>query len=224
MRKLIFNKMNKEAIADFPRVHFPGKIVVVLTPSEAEKAVDYLLSQPILGFDTETRPAFKKGEHFKCSLLQVSTEDYCFLFRLNLIGMAPAVVRLLGDKKVTKVGLAWNNDLLSLHHLGDFETGTFVDLQDLVREIGIEDQSLVKIYANLFQERISKAERLSNWERDTLKESQKQYAAIDAWACVKIYRELIWLRETREFDLVVVPEERPTVSEENNQHDEASIS
>lgn len=224
MKKLIFKKMNKQSIAAFPRVHFPGKVVVVITPEEAEKAVDYLLSQPILGFDTETRPSFKKGEQFKCSLLQVANEDYCFLFRLNLIGLAPAVLRLLGDKKVTKVGLAWSNDLLSLHQLGEFEAGTFVDLQNLVREIGIEDQSLVKIYANLFQERISKAERLSNWERDTLKDSQKQYAAIDAWACVRIYRELIWLRETRDFELVMVPEEPVAVPEENNQQDETDIS
>ena len=132
--------------------------------------------------------------------------------------MCPAIVRLLSDRQVTKVGLAWNNDLLGLHQLGDFEAGSFVDLQGLVKEIGIEDQSLVKIYANLFGERISKAERLSNWERDILKDSQKLYAAIDAWACVKIYEEVMRLKETGDYELRIV---EPEV---NNEHDEKDIS
>ena len=150
MRKLIYNKIDKATIGKLKKVVFYGRIIVVYTDQEAEKAVDYLLSQPILGFDTETRPAFEKGKHYKCALLQVAAKNCCFLFRLNQLGMCSAVRRLLSDTKVTKVGLAWNNDLLSLRQLGPFDTGTFIDLQDIVKEIGIEDQSLVKIYANLF--------------------------------------------------------------------------
>lgn len=218
MKKLLVNKYEKTALALLKRVVFNGRIEVIYTVTQAERAVDFLLSQPLLGFDTETRPAFSKGQHYKCSLLQVSTPNICFLFRLNSIGMCPAIVRLLSDRQVTKVGLAWNNDLLGLHQLGDFETGSFVDLQGLVKEIGIEDQSLVKIYANLFGERISKAERLSNWERDILKDSQKLYAAIDAWACVKIYEEVMRLKETGDYELRIV---EPEV---NNEHDEKDIS
>ena len=207
MRKLIYNKIDKATVNALKRVTYFGRIIVVLNNAEAEKAVDYLLSQPILGFDTETRPSFEKGRHYKCSLLQVATNNECFLFRLNHLGLCPAVKRLLGDKKVTKVGLAWNNDLLSLNQLGAFEVGTFIDLQDIVREVGIEDQSLVKIYANLFNERISKSDRLSNWERDVLKESQKVYAAIDAWACVRIYQEVQRLKSSMDFEVVVtIPE------------------
>ena len=217
MKKLIYNKFDKPTIATLKRVGYNGKIVVVNTPSEAETAVDYLLTQPVLGFDTETRPSFTKGKHYKCSLLQVANKSICFLFRLNFIGMCPAIARLLGDEQVTKVGLAWKNDLFSLRELGEFTSGDFVDLQDMVREIGIEDQSLVKIYANLFGERISKADRLSNWERDILKEPQMIYAAIDAWACVRIYEEVLRLRTTGDYELVV--------REENNQeHDETNIS
>jgi ribonuclease D len=128
------------------------------------------------------------------------------------------VARLLGDKKVTKVGLAWKNDLLALRELGEFQPGTFVDLQDMVRELGIEDQSLVKIYANLFGERISKADRLSNWERDILKDTQKTYAAIDAWACVRIYEEVLRLKESGDYELVVREEES------KQEHDETDIS
>lgn len=218
MKKLIYNKMDKAAIADMPRVTFPGKVIVVMTPESADQCVEFLLKQPILGFDTETRPAFQKGKHYKCSLLQVSTMDYCFLFRLNLIGMTPAIVRLLEATTVKKVGLAWKNDVMALSELGKFKAAGFVDLQDLVRQLGIDDQSLVKIYANLFHQRISKAERLSNWERDTLKPSQKTYAAIDAWACVVIYKELLRLHETGDFELVVVTEQEET------EHDETNIS
>lgn len=218
MRKLIYNKIDKATVNALKRVTYFGRIIVVLNNAEAEKAVDYLLSQPILGFDTETRPSFEKGRHYKCSLLQVATNNECFLFRLNHLGLCPAVKRLLGDKKVTKVGLAWNNDLLSLHQLGAFEVGTFIDLQDIVREVGIEDQSLVKIYANLFNERISKSDRLSNWERDVLKESQKVYAAIDAWACVRIYQEVQRLKSSMDFEVVV------TIPEVTKAYDETNIS
>ena len=218
MKKLIYNKVDKAMLSQLKRVEFYGKIYVVTSPDEAEHVVDYLLSQPILGFDTETRPAFEKGKRYRCSLLQVSTHTDCFLFRLNKIGLCPAVLRLLGDKEVTKVGLAWKNDTLSLKELGSFEPGRFIDLQDMVRELGIEDQSLVKIYANLFGERISKSERLSNWERHELKESQKEYAAIDAWACVRIYNEVSRLLATRDYDLEVRPNENV------NQTDEANLS
>ena len=213
MRKLIYNKVDKAMISQLKRVEFYGKIYVVTSPVEAEHVVDYLLSQPILGFDTETRPAFEKGKRYYCSLLQVSTRTDCFLFRLNKTGLCPAVVRLLGDEQVTKVGLAWNNDMLSLRQLGSFKPGRFIDLQDMVRELGVEDQSLVKIYANLFGERISKSERLSNWERSELTEKQMEYAAIDAWACVRIYNEVNRLLATRDYELEVRPAEN--VSQNN---------
>ena len=217
MKKLIYNKFDKLTIPSLKRVEYTGKIIVIYTIAEAEKAVDFLLTQPLLGLDTETRPSFSKGRHFKCALLQVATPSQCFLFRMNQIGMCPAIARLMADTKVTKVGLAWNNDLLSLRELGAFEAGSFVDLQQLVREIGIEDQSLVKIYANLFGQRISKAERLSNWERDILKDSQKIYAAIDAWACIRIYEEVMRLKEEGDYELVIR-------QEENKQEHETDIS
>ena len=206
MKKLIQNKVDKKEISNLPRVTFPGRIVVVISAAEAERAVDFLLSQDVLGFDTETRPSFKKGVHHKCSLLQVSTADCCFLFRLNHLGLCDAVKRLLEDRTVTKVGLAWKNDALGLHQLGDFSMGEFVDLQDMAHQIGIEDQSLAKLYANVFGERISKREQLTNWERDVLEEAQKRYAATDAWACVMLYNEFKRMLDSGDYQLVTVPE------------------
>ena len=207
MKKTIYSKYDKGLIAELPRVLFEGRVVVVLSESEAAKAVGYLLSQDILGVDTETKPSFRRGHVNTVSLLQVSTHDVCFLFRLNLLGMSPSVKRLLEDTTVPKIGLSLRDDLNSLHRLGDFEPGRFIDLQDHVREIGVEDMSLQKLYANFFGQKVSKRERLTNWEADILKDKQKLYAATDAWACIVLYEELMRLEETGDYVLVKTEEE-----------------
>ena len=204
MMKTIYNKFDKAKIAALPRVLFKGRIVVVLTESDADKAVRYLLSQPILGVDTETRPSFKKGETHQVALLQVSSYDVCFLFRLNQLGMSPSVKRLLEDTRVPKIGLSLRDDLLSLHKLADFNAGYFIDLQDHMREIGVEDLSLQKLYANFFAQKISKREQLTNWEADILQDKQKLYAATDAWSCIMLYEELMRLEQTGDYELIKV--------------------
>lgn len=203
MRKIIYNKFDKKSIAQLPTVTFPGKTVVVMSESEAEKAVDFLLSRDILGVDTETRPSFKKGESHMVSLLQVSTNDVCFLFRLNHIGITPAILRLLENKAVPMVGLSLHDDMLSLHKRVAFTPGYFIDLQDLVGELGIEDLSLQKLYANLFHQKISKRQRLTNWDSDVLNDKQKAYAALDAWACINLYKEILRLKQSGDYELVI---------------------
>lgn len=203
MRKIIYNKFNKKAIATLPTVVFPGKTVVVMSESEAERAVDFLLSNSILGIDTETRPSFKKGETHKVSLLQVATHTVCFLFRLNYIGITPSILRLLENQEVPMIGLSLHDDILSLRKRTDFKPGLFIDLQDMVGEIGIEDLSLQKLYANLFHQKISKRQRLTNWDSDVLNDKQKAYAALDAWACINLYEEIVKLKRNRDYDLVI---------------------
>ena len=202
MKKTIYSKYDKTKIPELPRVLFEGRIVVVITEQEAEKAVRFLLSQRLLGVDTETRPSFRRGQLNQVALLQVWGGDICFLFRLNQLGMSPAVKQLLEDTTVPKIGLSLRDDLMMLHKLGDFNTGNFIDLQDHVREIGVEDLSLQKLYANFFGQRISKRERLTNWEADILQDKQKAYAATDAWACVMLYEELMRLEKTGDYVLV----------------------
>lgn len=209
----LYNKFDKKSIPDLPRVTFQGKIVVVLNEEEANKAVDYLLSADILGIDSETRPVFKKGQHHKVALLQVSTRDICFLFRLNLIGMPPCIIRLLEDTTVLKVGLSLHDDFMMLHQRANFKKGRFIDLQDIVSQFGIEDLSLQKLYANLFHERITKRQQLSNWEAPVLTEQQKTYAATDAWTCIQIYERLQELRKTQNYETVIVPEPQPKIAE-----------
>ena len=209
MKKTIYSKYDKKRIADLPVAVFPGRVIVVLSSREADKAVDYLLCQSILGIDTETRPSFKKGHSNQVSLLQVSTHDTCFLFRLNHTSLTPAIIRLLEDKTVPKIGLSLHDDIAALHRKGEFQPGSFVDLQKHVGEIGVQDLSLQKLYANFFGKKISKSQQLTNWESDVLNEKQKAYAATDAWACIMLYEELIRLEQSGDYDLVVV-EDEPT--------------
>ena len=207
MKKVIYNKFDKSTIASFPVEKFPGRIIVIQSESEAKKAVDYLLSQQILGVDTETKPSFMKGvaSHL-VALLQVSTHDTCFLFRLNKIGMTPSVIRLLEDKLVMKVGLSWHDDLTGLKKRAEFTPGFFVDLQDMVSDLGVEDLSLQKLYANFFHKKINKRQQLTNWEKNTLDDKQMMYASLDAWACIQLYEEMNRLKECGEYELVIVEE------------------
>ena len=201
--KTIYNRLDKEYIKDLPLVSFPGKIITVNSEREADKAVPFLLSKDILGVDTETRPSFKKGQQHKVSLLQVATEDICFLFRLNYIGMVTSVISLLSNTDVPMVGLSWHDDLAALQKRMEFKPGLFIDIQDIIGDIGIEDKSLQKLYANIFKQKISKRQRLTNWDADVLSDKQMSYAATDAWACVKLYKEILKLKETGDYSLII---------------------
>ena len=157
MIKILYNKFDKQLISQLPLAEFEGKIVVIVNPKETKKAVDYLLKSEILGVDTETRPSFKRGRVHLVSLLQVSNMDTCFLFRLNYTGITSDIKRLLEDVTVPKVGLSLHDDVISLSKRANFTPGAFIDLQHHVKELGVEDLSLQKLYANFFGEKISKA-------------------------------------------------------------------
>ena len=203
--KQIKSTITKAEIAQMPIVQFPGRIFVIYTETDAEKAVAYLKSQQIVGVDTETRPSFKRGRSHKVALLQIATTDTCFLFRLNQIGM-PAILQdfLMGD--TLKIGLSLKDDFMMLSRRKEVhaEEGNWIELQDYVGRFGIEDRSLQKIFANLFGKKISKAQRLSNWEAESLSDSQINYAATDAWACVEIYNCLAEFERTGDYEVIKV--------------------
>jgi len=215
MKKTIYNKFDKKAINDLPIIQFPGKIVTVISESEADRAVDFLLSKDLLGVDTETRPTFRKGFLHKVSLLQVSTNDTCFLFRLNQIGMTPSIIRLLGNTKVPMVGISWHDDLCALRRRCEFTPGLFIDIQDMAGKLGIKDMSLQKIYANIFHRKISKRQRLTNWDADALSDKQKMYAATDAWACINLYYEIMRLEEMGDYTLIIKEEPVEQIPQES---------
>lgn len=184
------NTITKEELSGFVQEKFTGRIIVVQTIDEALKATAYLSGFNAIGFDTETRPAFKKGVSHQIALMQLSTEDTCFLFRLNLIGLPDCLAEVLVNPAIKKIGLSLKDDFTAIHKRKPLSPINFIDLQPFVQDYGIEDMGLQRIYGILFGKRISKGQRLSNWEADVLSDAQKLYAALDAWACLRIFNEL----------------------------------
>jgi ribonuclease D len=182
--------ITKEAVAAMEAVELPGgisRVTLVSDEETARRAVEDLNRFEHLGFDTETKPSFQRGRVNKVALLQIASAERCYLFRLNLPGVFEAVRPLLENPDVIKVGLSVHDDFNALRRRGEINPAGFLDLQDYARTFHITDLSLQKIYAIVFGKRISKAQRLTNWEAPNLSEAQQIYASIDAWACLTLY-------------------------------------
>ena len=184
-------KITKEEVNLLPVVIFEGKITIVDDLSKIDPAIEELRRSEVVGLDTETKPSFTRGTHHKVSLVQISTLDHCFLFRLNKTNFPPALADFLSDEKVRKIGLSLRDDFSGLNKHQVFKPANFVDIQTIARSYGIMELSLQKIYAILFEKKISKSQRLSNWESPELTEQQQRYAATDAWASLQIYLQLM---------------------------------
>ena len=183
--------IDNDTVAAMPAARFGGRIVVVDREEQIEAACRDLSSCDVIGFDTETRPSFKAGVSHRVSLLLLSTDKTCYLFRLNRIRLDNRILKLLGSNRVRKVGVDVAGDIRSLHVLRNFKERGFLDLQKIVSAWGIEEKSLRKMSAIVLGERVSKAQRLSNWEANQLTPQQQIYAATDAWVCIKIYEKLM---------------------------------
>ncbi|MCD4793574.1 MAG: 3'-5' exonuclease domain-containing protein 2 [Bacteroidales bacterium] len=185
-----YKKIPKESIIKLPVKSFEGEIYLIDNKRDIPFAIDELKNQTIVGFDTETRPAFKKGEFHNVALLQLATGEKVFLFRLNKIGLPKELASILSDKNIIKTGVAIRDDIKALQKLQRFNPEGFIELQKYVDEFGIEDNSLKKITGNVLGFRISKGARLTNWENNKLSAAQLKYAATDAWVSYEIYNEL----------------------------------
>ena len=185
------DKISNEQTALLPAIEFRGEIRIVEDERDIAAACKTLAEQPVIGFDTETRPSFRPGVTFRVSLLQLSTPTVCYLFRLNKIPLAKPILQLLEDRRVLKIGADVAGDLRSLRQIRHFRDGGFVDLQGIAPEWGIGEKSLRKLSAIVLGRRVSKAQRLSNWEAATLTDKQQLYAATDAWVCTRIYEQLL---------------------------------
>ncbi len=188
--KVIQAKISNEDSAKLPPLSFGGEIVVVDSVEQIEAACNDITRYPIIGFDTETRPSFKAGVSYKVALLQLSTPLKSYLFRLNKIPLERSILSILERKDIIKLGADVLGDLRSLRKLRNFKENSFIDLQKIIEQYGIEEKSLRKMSALVLGYRISKAQRLSNWEATTLTPQQRIYAATDAWACIEIYNKL----------------------------------
>lgn len=181
-------KITPEELALLPPLVFGGQIEVVECSRKQKEAALYLSRFDVVGFDTESRPSFRKGVQNRVSLLQLSAGGRAFLIRINGVGLSRHILRILQSDRIMKVGLALNNDLHELRGAAAFTPRNFVDLQELVGHYGITDMSLQKIAGIVLHGRMSKAQRLSNWDAKVLTQAQMLYAATDAWVCEEIYR------------------------------------
>ena len=182
--------ISNDEVTALEAVQFTGEICVVNTPQSLAEACQHLAKQSIIGFDTETRPSFTAGVTNKVALLQLYGGGKCFLIRLNRVQMSKQLTNILHNPKIAKIGAAVHNDIVGLNKLRHFTAGGFIDLQDIVGQYGIEDKSLRKISGIVLGKKVSKAQRLSNWEAKVLTPQQQIYAATDAWVCVEIYQKL----------------------------------
>ncbi len=183
-------KIEKEEVKALPLIRFEGKIIVIDHPGMATAAVKDLKNNKILGFDTETRPAFKKGNRNGVALLQLAHAKKAYLFQLKKTGLPDELAGLLADKNYIKIGAAIHDDIKALRCINNFEPDGFIDIQQYVVKYGIENKGLKKLTGIILNGRISKSQRLTNWENDDLDEAQQIYAATDAWACYAIYNKL----------------------------------
>lgn len=182
--------IGNEVIGLLPRKGFSGRIVVVDNELAMSEMVQVLRSERLLGYDTETRPAFKKGVSYPMALLQLSTQNIAFLVRLQMVTMSGGLIDVLQSPDIIKVGAAIRDDIKGMQKLKRFKPQGFVDLQQVVEQWGILDKSVKKMAGIVLGIKVSKAQRLSNWEAVTLTPAQMDYAAMDAWVCREIYSKL----------------------------------
>jgi ribonuclease D len=184
-------EISKEELLSYEVVSFNGEIICIDREEQLESAMSYLWNCSVVGFDTETRPTFKKGQRNNVALLQLSANGKAFLFRLNSIGLPKMLTKFLSSEDVKKIGVAIHDDIKELKQLNSFEARGFIDLQDLVKEYGIISAGLKKLSAIVLGYSISKRQQVTNWENESLTQAQQLYAATDAWVCLKIYETLI---------------------------------
>ena len=182
--------IDKTAVQELPLTYFEGEVIVIDRPEQVADAAAYLNQFTVLGVDTEARPSFKRGVHYPTALVQISTQERCYLFRLTHVGLPVEIAQIFANPAICKVGLAFKDDINGLRRRRDFKPANCIDLQSIVCKYGIMDLGLQKIFAIVFGKKISKSQQLTNWENSHLTPEQARYASTDAWATLLIYLAL----------------------------------
>ncbi len=185
-----WDNITKEDIRELPLLAFDGSIHVVESSDHLDSAIHALRKEKILGFDTEKKPTFRKGEYNPTAMIQLSSIDTAYLFRLNKIGYPKPLFDLMGNSEVTKLGISIDDDIKELEKLSTFSPSGFMDVNDIAKDIGVKHIGVKKLAAIFLKQRISKGQQTSNWEIEELTPGQKKYAATDAWICLRIYNEM----------------------------------
>ena len=186
----IVKSISKEDLQKLPIKSFNGNIHIVNSDEKVKEAVDFLNSCEAIGFDTETKPVFKKGQTNGVAILQLSTATDAFIFKLKKTYLPKSITNILSSQEILKIGVAIRDDIIALKKINNFKPTSFIELQDYVKQFKIENFSLQKLTAIVLGFKISKSKRLSNWEAKILTKAQLSYAATDAWASLMVYEEL----------------------------------
>lgn len=184
------NEISKEEVAALQLIQYEGPIHVIDSLEAFEQEIGHIAKEQVLGFDTETRPSFKKGKVYPTSLIQIASLERAWILRVNRIGYPKRLLKLLSEENPLKIGLGLQDDLRRLRADFQFEPHGFLDLQNYVKAFRIDEKGLKKISGIVLNRRISKSQQVSNWDADLLSEAQLRYAATDAWICLMIYNSL----------------------------------
>ncbi|HOO99515.1 MAG TPA: 3'-5' exonuclease [Bacteroidales bacterium] len=190
MKNQFKESLTTDELKEYDLSWFRGEIMVVDDLQKFNRVLPLINKEKVLGFDTETRPSFRKGHRNKVSLIQLASNNHAFLFRINKIGLPDGLTKILADPGILKAGVAINDDIRVLGRIRRFEPAGFVDLQKYVRDFGIQSSGLKKLSAIVLGFRISKRQQVTDWEAEELTEAQQVYAATDAWVCREIYKKL----------------------------------
>ncbi len=185
------DQISREELNELPLRHYTGKVVVTARAQQFAEIIQEVKAEKVIGFDTETRPSFRKGEYYPVSLVQLAIPNKVFLLRIHQTGMTQEIKAMLSDPDLIKVGVGTLDDIKALQKMDPyFKPDGFVDLNDIAKELEVKNAGLRKLTAIFLGFRISKSQQVSNWERPELTERQVRYAATDAWACLEIYNQL----------------------------------
>lgn len=190
MNSRFLEHISKEDLQALPLLAFEGTIHTLSTEEECNEAVKDLRHFDVIGFDTEKKPTFNKGEYNHTAMVQLSTMEDAYLFRLNQMGYPSSLFDLMADRSILKLGISIDDDLKDLNKARKFHPSNFTDMNDVVRDLGVKHMGVKKLAAVILNARISKNQQVSNWENETLTPAQLRYAATDAWICLAIHRKL----------------------------------
>jgi len=183
-------RISKQEINELPLFRYEGKTVIAATEKQIDKAIFEIEKHRLVGFDTETKPTFKKGQFNHVALVQIAIPDKVYLLRINMAGITNTLAKFLSNENISKVGIALDDDIIALSKKRRFKPRGFMDLNKIAPTLGIENIGARNLSALLLNNRISKNQQISNWENPTLSEPQIKYAATDAWICLEIYNKL----------------------------------
>ena len=189
-------KISKAEINELPLIAWEGEIQILESPEEMEAAASILANESHLGFDTETRPSFKKGDYYPPALIQLATEHCVYLFRISETETFDPLLPILESPDILKTGVAIKDDVKELRAMEDFTPNGFVEIADITVKLGYENRGLRALAGLLLQGRISKAAQVTNWARPKLDNKQVRYAATDAWISREIYRQAVAERDS----------------------------